>query len=32
MSLRVRVVTDEPFIVTGLQVYLEDEDMQVDSA
>jgi hypothetical protein len=32
MSLRVRVVADEPFIVTGLQVFLEDEAMQVDSA
>ena len=32
MSLRVLVVDDEPFIVTGLQVFLEDEGMQVDSA
>ena len=32
MSLRVLVVDDEPFIVTGLQVFLEDEGMQVNSA
>lgn len=32
MSLRVLLVDDEPFIVTGLQVFLEDEGMQVDSA
>ena len=32
MSPRVLVVDDEPFIVTGLQVFLEDEGMQVDSA
>jgi CheY-like chemotaxis protein len=32
MSSRVLVVDDEPFIVTGLQVFLEDEGMQVDSA
>lgn len=32
MSSRVLVVDDEPFIVTGLQVFLEDEGMQVGSA
>ena len=32
MSPRVLVVDDEPFIVTGLQIFLEDEGMQVDSA
>ena len=32
MSPRVLVVDDEPFIVTGLQVFLEDEGMQVGSA
>jgi len=32
MSSRVLVVDDEPFIVTGLRVFLEDEGMQVDSA
>lgn len=32
MSPRVLVVDDEPFIVTGLQVFLEDEGMQVSSA
>lgn len=32
MSPRVLVVDDEPFIVAGLQVFLEDEGMQVASA
>jgi CheY-like chemotaxis protein len=32
MSTRVLVVDDEPLIVTGLRVFLEDEGMQVDSA
>jgi CheY-like chemotaxis protein len=32
MSKRVLVVDDEPLIVTGLRVFLEDEGMQVDSA
>jgi DNA-binding NarL/FixJ family response regulator len=32
MSPRVLVVDDEPFIVTGLRVFLEDEGMQVGSA
>jgi CheY-like chemotaxis protein len=32
MSLRVLVVDDEPFIVSGLRTFLEDEGMQVDSA
>jgi CheY-like chemotaxis protein len=32
MSLRVLVVDDEPYIVTGLRVFLEDEGMQVVSA
>ena len=32
MSPRVLVVDDEPFIVTGLRVFLEDEGMQVNSA
>lgn len=32
MSPRVLVVDDEPFIVTGLQVFLEDEGMQVGTA
>ena len=32
MSARVLVVDDEPLIVTGLRVFLEDEGMQVDSA
>lgn len=31
MSPRVLVVDDEPFIVSGLQVFLEDEGMQVVS-
>ena len=31
MSLRVLVVDDEPFIVTGLQVFLENKGMQVIS-
>jgi DNA-binding NtrC family response regulator len=31
MSTRVLVVDDEPFIVTGLRVFLEDEGMDVDS-
>jgi two-component system OmpR family response regulator len=32
MNARVLVVDDEPFIVTGLRVFLEDEGMLVDSA
>ena len=32
MSKRVLVVDDEPLIVTGLRVFLEDEGMQVGSA
>ena len=32
MSARVLVVDDEPLIVTGLRVFLEDEGMLVDSA
>jgi len=32
MRPRVLVVDDEPFIVTGLRGFLEDEGMQVDSA
>jgi CheY-like chemotaxis protein len=32
MSPRVLVVDDEPVIVSGLRVFLEDEGMQVDSA
>ena len=32
MSPRVLVVDDEPFIVTGLRTFLEDEGMQVESA
>jgi CheY-like chemotaxis protein len=32
MSMRVLVVDDEPLIVTGLRVFLEDEGMRVDSA
>ena len=32
MGARVLVVDDEPLIVTGLRVFLEDEGMQVDSA
>lgn len=32
MTTRVLVVDDEPFIVTGLRVFLEDEGMLVDSA
>jgi CheY-like chemotaxis protein len=32
MSPRILVVDDEPFIVTGLRVFLEDEGMHVDSA
>ena len=32
MRLRVLVVDDEPFVVTGLRGFLEDEGMQVDSA
>jgi CheY-like chemotaxis protein len=32
MSPRVLVVDDEPFIVSGLKVFLEDEGMQVVSA
>jgi len=32
MSPRVLVVDDEPFIVTGLRVFLEDEGMHVGSA
>lgn len=32
MSPRVLVVDDEPFIVTGLRTFLEDEGMHVDSA
>jgi len=32
MSARVLVVDDEPCIVTGLRVFLEDEGMRVDSA
>jgi CheY-like chemotaxis protein len=32
MSTRVLVVDDEPFIVTGLRTFLEDEGMQVESA
>jgi CheY-like chemotaxis protein len=32
MSPRVLVVDDEPFIATGLQVFLEDEGMQVNIA
>ena len=32
MSPRVLVVDDEPFIITGLRVFLEDEGMQVNSA
>ncbi len=32
MIPRVLVVDDEPFIVTGLRVFLEDEGMRVDSA
>jgi len=32
VSSRVLLVDDEPFIVTGLQIFLEDEGIQVDSA
>ena len=32
MSKRVLVVDDEPLIVTGLRIFLEDEGMQVGSA
>ena len=32
MSVRILVVDDEPLIVTGLRVFLEDEGMRVDSA
>jgi len=32
VSPRVLVVDDEPFIVTGLRTFLEDEGMHVDSA
>jgi len=32
MSPRVLVVDDEPSIVTGLRIFLEDEGMQVNSA
>ena len=32
MSARVLVVDDEPLIVTGLRVFLEDEGMRVGSA
>jgi CheY-like chemotaxis protein len=32
MSARVLVVDDEPCIVTGLRVFLEDEGMRVDGA
>jgi CheY-like chemotaxis protein len=32
MNPRVLVVDDEPFIVTGLRIFLEDEGMQVNSA
>jgi len=32
MNPRVLVVDDEPAIVTGLRVYLQDEGMQVDCA
>jgi CheY-like chemotaxis protein len=32
MSTRVLLVDDEPHIVTGLRVFLEDEGMQVGSA
>ena len=32
MGARVLVVDDEPLIVTGLRVFLEDEGMQVESA
>lgn len=32
MSVRVLLVDDEPYIVTGLRVFLEDEGMRVDSA
>ena len=32
MSPRVLVVDDEPFIITWLRVFLEDEGMQVNSA
>jgi CheY-like chemotaxis protein len=32
MSPRVLVVDDEPVIVSGLRVFLEDEGMQVDGA
>ena len=32
MGARVLLVDDEPLIVTGLRVFLEDEGMQVDSA
>jgi len=32
VSPRVLVVDDEPFIVTGLRTFLEDEGMQVESA
>jgi CheY-like chemotaxis protein len=32
MKLRVLVVDDEPAIVTGLRVFLEDEGMQVNCA
>jgi CheY-like chemotaxis protein len=32
MSPRVLVVDDEPFIITGLRTFLEDEGMQVESA
>lgn len=32
MSMRVLLVDDEPFIVIGLRVFLEDEGMRVDSA
>ena len=32
MSTRVLVVDDEPLIVTGLRVFLEDEGMRVGSA
>lgn len=32
MSLRVLVVDDEPLIINGLRIFLEDEGMQVTSA
>lgn len=32
MSARILVVDDEPAIVSGLRVFLEDEGMQVDGA